>query len=154
MFNFIIKNDPIELISAIRNLIVHYDQQPLAIRKHIFGFESLDTIQAKDSYFRFWENNFSNFIHKLICLFDGLQFKSLSRFYISSSKELLSFNTADEHFAKFMDIETKSKFFLNFEIINGKISVTGKTANESSRGRETPTTKLLITETQFLKRFE
>jgi len=79
------KKDTIaELISVIRNLQLHFDEQPVRIRMTILGSNkdlSLSSPESLSKFFNFWEDKFPRFLENLYIVFSFLELPSLKGYY-------------------------------------------------------------------------
>ena len=77
----------VELISVIRNLQLHFEEQPLRIRKILLNSKcpdddvSLSSADSLTKYFNFWEKKFPSFLENLYTVFSMLKLSSLKTFY-------------------------------------------------------------------------
>jgi len=84
------KKDTIaELISVIRNLHLHFDEQPVIIRKIILRSDkdlSLSSPESLSKFFNFWEEKFPFFMENLYTVFSFLELPSLKGYYPSKEE--------------------------------------------------------------------
>jgi hypothetical protein len=69
---------------VIRNLHLHFDEQPVRIRKIILGSKnnlSLSSPESLSKFFEFWEEKFLRFMENLYSVFSFLELSSLKGYY-------------------------------------------------------------------------
>jgi len=115
---------------------MHYDQQPLAIRRNLFRSDHLDSSNDWENYLNWWDSKFAHFFAILHQCFAIGCIPALSSFYNDIEvKKLYDFETTRAHFGAILKMVNPARqwdgeFEQLFQPLGGKIIVTTEWLNE------------------------